>query len=69
MLPVVKPEDPTSVDPPVVAGGAVEVVAPRVNDKRVERHRASAAVATAAGLTPTTAWHEGEIRWMRSSHI
>ncbi|WP_406724261.1 GNAT family N-acetyltransferase [Streptomyces sp. GD-15H] len=29
-------------------------------------HRASAAVATAAGLTPTDAWHEGEIRWHRS---
>ncbi|MFD7244129.1 GNAT family N-acetyltransferase [Streptomyces massasporeus] len=29
-------------------------------------HRASAAVATAAGLEPTDAWHEGEIRWHRS---
>lgn len=29
-------------------------------------HRASAAVATAAGLTPTDEWHEGEIRWRRS---
>ncbi len=29
-------------------------------------HRASAAVATAAGLTPTDGWHEGEIRWHRS---
>ncbi len=29
-------------------------------------HRASAAVATAAGLTPTDDWHEGEIRWHRS---
>ncbi|GAA3794448.1 GNAT family N-acetyltransferase [Streptomyces chiangmaiensis] len=29
-------------------------------------HRASAAVATAAGLTPTDEWHEGEIRWQRS---
>lgn len=28
-------------------------------------HRASAAVATAAGLTPTDEWHEGEIRWHR----
>ncbi|WP_244167516.1 GNAT family N-acetyltransferase [Micromonospora chaiyaphumensis] len=28
-------------------------------------HRASAAVATAAGLTPTDVWHEGEIRWTR----
>ncbi|WP_033312927.1 GNAT family N-acetyltransferase [Streptomyces iakyrus] len=26
-------------------------------------HRASAAVATAAGLTPTNAWHDGELRW------
>ncbi|NES27445.1 GNAT family N-acetyltransferase [Micromonospora terminaliae] len=26
-------------------------------------HRASAAVATAAGLTPTDVMHEGEIRW------
>ncbi|MBC2876569.1 MULTISPECIES: GNAT family N-acetyltransferase [Streptomyces] len=26
-------------------------------------HRASAAVAAAAGLVPTDAWHEGEIRW------
>ncbi|MFB7111999.1 GNAT family N-acetyltransferase [Streptomyces sp. NPDC056190] len=29
-------------------------------------HRASAAVATAAGLTPTDAWHEGERRWCLS---
>ncbi|MFF9809714.1 GNAT family N-acetyltransferase [Streptomyces coeruleorubidus] len=29
-------------------------------------HQASAAVATAAGLTPTDQWHEGEIRWHRS---
>lgn len=29
-------------------------------------HRASAAVATAAGLTPTHELHEGEIRWQRS---
>ncbi|MFJ8593500.1 GNAT family N-acetyltransferase [Streptomyces sp. NPDC093598] len=29
-------------------------------------HRASAAVATAAGLTPTDQWHEDEIRWHRS---
>jgi RimJ/RimL family protein N-acetyltransferase len=29
-------------------------------------HRASAAVATAAGLTPTNEWHDGEIRWHRS---
>jgi RimJ/RimL family protein N-acetyltransferase len=28
-------------------------------------HRASAAVATTAGLTPTDEWHEGEIRWQR----
>ncbi|MFF6876995.1 GNAT family N-acetyltransferase [Streptomyces sp. NPDC012474] len=28
-------------------------------------HRASAAVATAAGLTPTDAWQDGEIRWHR----
>lgn len=26
-------------------------------------HAASAAVATAAGLTPTDQWHDGEIRW------
>ncbi|MEU2135242.1 GNAT family N-acetyltransferase [Streptomyces sp. NPDC018352] len=26
-------------------------------------HKASAAVATAAGLTPTNQWHDGEIRW------
>ncbi|AMW11068.1 GCN5 family acetyltransferase [Streptomyces qaidamensis] len=26
-------------------------------------HRASAAVATAAGLTPTGEWHDGELRW------
>ncbi|MGN9789665.1 GNAT family N-acetyltransferase [Streptomyces sp. OZ13] len=30
------------------------------------RHRASAAVATAAGLTRTDEWHEGEIRWRLS---
>ncbi|MER7406424.1 GNAT family N-acetyltransferase [Streptomyces sp. NPDC000070] len=29
-------------------------------------HRASAAVAAAAGLTPTDERHEGEIRWRRS---
>lgn len=29
-------------------------------------HRASAAVATAAGLTPTDEWHDGEVRWRRS---
>lgn len=28
-------------------------------------HRASAAVATAAGLTPTSHWHDGEVRWHR----
>ncbi|MFF8617829.1 GNAT family N-acetyltransferase [Streptomyces sp. NPDC015350] len=28
-------------------------------------HRASAAVATAAGLAPTGEWHEGEIKWHR----
>ncbi|MDX2600799.1 GNAT family N-acetyltransferase [Streptomyces caniscabiei] len=28
-------------------------------------HRASAAVAAAAGLTPTDEWHDGEIRWNR----
>ncbi|WEB45478.1 GNAT family N-acetyltransferase [Streptomyces yunnanensis] len=26
-------------------------------------HKTSAAVATAAGLTPTDQWHDGEIRW------
>ncbi|CAM5710304.1 GNAT family N-acetyltransferase OS=Streptomyces tendae OX=1932 GN=GUR47_11355 PE=4 SV=1 [Streptomyces tendae] len=26
-------------------------------------HKASAAVATAAGLVPTDQWHDGEIRW------
>ncbi|MGY0004796.1 GNAT family N-acetyltransferase [Micromonospora sp. I033] len=30
-------------------------------------HRASAAVATAAGLSPTGVWHDGEIRWARSA--
>jgi RimJ/RimL family protein N-acetyltransferase len=28
-------------------------------------HRASAAVAIAAGLAPTDEWHDGEIRWQR----
>ncbi len=28
-------------------------------------HRASAGVATAAGFTPTDAWHEGETRWAK----
>ncbi|MQS16514.1 GNAT family N-acetyltransferase [Streptomyces kaniharaensis] len=27
-------------------------------------HKASAAVASAAGLTPTDQWHDGEIRWL-----
>ena len=30
-------------------------------------HHASAAVATAAGLTPTDQWHDGERRWQLSS--
>ncbi|MGW5668565.1 GNAT family N-acetyltransferase [Micromonospora sp. NPDC003776] len=30
-------------------------------------HRASAAVATAAGLTPSDVQHEGEIRWTRTT--
>ncbi|WP_405840354.1 GNAT family N-acetyltransferase [Streptomyces sp. NBC_01518] len=30
-------------------------------------HRASAAVATAAGLTPTDAWQDGEVRWRRAT--
>ncbi|HET9382978.1 MAG TPA: GNAT family N-acetyltransferase [Streptomyces sp.] len=30
-------------------------------------HRASAAVAAAAGLTPTDAWHDGERRWQRQT--
>jgi RimJ/RimL family protein N-acetyltransferase len=30
-------------------------------------HRASAAVATAAGLTPTDQWQDGEIRWQRAT--
>jgi len=29
-------------------------------------HLASAAVATACGLTPTNTWHDGEIRWQRT---
>jgi RimJ/RimL family protein N-acetyltransferase len=31
-------------------------------------HHASAAVATAAGLSPTDGWHDGERRWLRSAH-
>ncbi|MFD3588611.1 GNAT family N-acetyltransferase [Streptomyces sp. NPDC058683] len=30
-------------------------------------HSASAAVARTAGLTPTDAWHDGEIRWHRET--
>nr|WP_093627035.1 GNAT family N-acetyltransferase [Streptomyces sp. 3213.3] len=30
-------------------------------------HRASAAVATAVGLTPTEQWQDGEIRWQRAT--
>ena len=30
-------------------------------------HQASAAVAAAVGLSPTDEWHEGEIRWYRST--
>ncbi|MEV6504139.1 GNAT family N-acetyltransferase [Streptomyces prunicolor] len=30
-------------------------------------HHASAAVATAAGLTPTDEWQDGEIRWQRAT--
>ncbi|MGW0836662.1 GNAT family N-acetyltransferase [Streptomyces prunicolor] len=30
-------------------------------------HQASAAVATAAGLTPTDEWQDGEIRWQRAT--
>ncbi|MFI6091019.1 GNAT family N-acetyltransferase [Streptomyces sp. NPDC051218] len=29
-------------------------------------HRASAAVAAAAGLTPTDEWQDGEVKWLRS---
>lgn len=29
-------------------------------------HRASAAVATAAGLTPTDEWQDGEVKWQRT---
>ncbi|MEV6750985.1 GNAT family N-acetyltransferase [Streptomyces sp. NPDC051214] len=29
-------------------------------------HRASAAVAGAAGLTPTDAWQDGEVKWQRT---
>lgn len=29
-------------------------------------HRASAAVATAAGLAPTDEWHDGEVKWLRT---
>ncbi|MFD4605227.1 GNAT family N-acetyltransferase [Streptomyces sp. NPDC058464] len=32
-------------------------------------HRASAAVARAAGLTPTDIWHDGEIRWSRPAPL
>jgi RimJ/RimL family protein N-acetyltransferase len=32
-------------------------------------HRASAAVAAAAGLTPTDVWQDGEVRWLRSFEI
>lgn len=28
-------------------------------------HHASAAIATACGLTPTDTWHDGEVRWHR----
>ncbi|MEV0472784.1 GNAT family N-acetyltransferase [Streptomyces prunicolor] len=31
-------------------------------------HHASAAVATAAGLTPTGKWQDDEIRWQRPTH-
>ena len=30
-------------------------------------HRASAAVASAAGLRPTDVWHDGEVRWAGAS--
>ncbi|MFJ5303733.1 GNAT family N-acetyltransferase [Streptomyces sp. NPDC088350] len=30
-------------------------------------HQASAAVATAAGLTPTDEWQDGEVRWRRAT--
>ncbi|MGW6058254.1 GNAT family N-acetyltransferase [Streptomyces sp. NPDC055189] len=29
-------------------------------------HRASAAVAAAAGLAPTDEWHDGEVKWQRA---
>ena len=32
-------------------------------------HHASAAVATAAGLTPTDQWQDGEIRWQRATRL
>ncbi|RLU81802.1 GNAT family N-acetyltransferase [Streptomyces griseocarneus] len=42
-------------------GQAVRTVLAHIHPE----HPASAAVATAAGLTPTGEWHDGEIRWRR----
>nr|WP_239157685.1 GNAT family N-acetyltransferase [Streptomyces sp. SID13726] len=45
-----------------LGGQRVETVVAHVHPA----HAASAAVATAAGLTPTGDWHDGEVRWSRS---
>lgn len=58
-----------------IAGEAARGLVAWLEGQGVERvvahihpeHRASAAVATAAGLTPTDVRHEGEIRWTRPS--
>ncbi|MFJ2900101.1 GNAT family N-acetyltransferase [Streptomyces sp. NPDC087218] len=45
-----------------LGGQQVPTVIARIHPE----HRASAAVATAAGLVPTDEWHEGEITWCRN---
>ncbi|WP_445529430.1 GNAT family N-acetyltransferase [Streptomyces cyslabdanicus] len=57
-----------------IAGEAARALVDWLDEQRVwtvvahihPDHRASAAVATAAGLAPTDAWQEGERRWCRS---
>ncbi|MFJ3794031.1 GNAT family N-acetyltransferase [Kitasatospora sp. NPDC090091] len=47
------------LDPPVAPVPAVHTVVAHIHPD----HRASAAVAAAAGLTPTDRWHDGEVSW------
>lgn len=58
-----------------LAVAAAKALVDRLLDEGIETvvahihpdHAASAAVASAAGLSPTDRWHDGEIRWERAT--